>query len=82
MTALDAAPRLPAFAEVQALAAAEMGAVDALIRGRLASDVVLINQISEHIVAAGGKRLRPMLTVIAARSSAWKASMDSADTNL
>ena len=68
MTALDAAPRLPAFAEVQALAAAEMGAVDALIRGRLASDVVLINQISEHIVAAGGKRLRPMLTVIAARA--------------
>ena len=68
MTALDAAARLPAFAEVQALAAAEMGAVDALIRGRLASDVVLINQISEHIVAAGGKRLRPMLTVIAARA--------------
>ena len=68
MTALDTAPRLPAFAEVQALAAAEMGAVDALIRGRLASDVVLINQISEHIVAAGGKRLRPMLTVIAARA--------------
>ena len=68
MTALDAAPRLPAFAEVQALAAAEMGAVDALIRGRLSSDVVLINQISEHIVAAGGKRLRPMLTVIAARA--------------
>ena len=68
MTALDAAPRLPAFAEVQALAAAEMGAVDALIRGRLASDVVLSNQISEHIVAAGGKRLRPMLTVIAARA--------------
>ena len=68
MTALDAAPLLPAFAEVQALAAAEMGAVDALIRGRLASDVVLINQISEHIVAAGGKRLRPMLTVIAARA--------------
>ena len=68
MTALDAAPRLPAFAEVQALAAAEMGAVVALIRGRLASDVVQINQISEHIVAAGGKRLRPMLTVIAARA--------------
>ena len=68
MAALNTAPRLPAFAEVQALAAADMAAVDALIRGRLASDVVLINQISEHIVAAGGKRLRPMLAVIAARA--------------
>ena len=68
MNALDTAHRLPAFADVQTLAATEMAAVDALIRGRLASDVVLINQISEHIVAAGGKRLRPMLTVIAARA--------------
>jgi octaprenyl-diphosphate synthase len=68
MDALDTARRLPAFADVQALAAADMAAVDALVRGRLASDVVLINQISEHIVAAGGKRLRPMLTVLAARA--------------
>ncbi|HYM85176.1 MAG TPA: hypothetical protein VET30_00420, partial [Pseudoxanthomonas sp.] len=44
---------------IQALASADMTAVDALIRDRLASDVVLINQISAHIVAAGGKRLRP-----------------------
>ena len=49
------------FADAQALSAADMAAVDALIRTRLASDVVLINQIAEHIVAGGGKRLRPML---------------------
>lgn len=54
------------LADVQRLAAADMAAVDALIRDRLASDVVLINQISEHIIAAGGKRLRPMLVVLAA----------------
>ena len=69
--AMSAQPRpasLPGIAQVQALAAGEMAAVDALIRGRLASDVVLINQISEHIVAAGGKRLRPMLVVLAARA--------------
>src|SRR5690606_19659027 len=29
----------------------------------------LINQISEHIIAAGGKRLRPMLVVMAARAT-------------
>ena len=74
MTALDTATRLPTFGDVQALAAAEMAAVDALIRGRLASDVVLINQISEHIVAAGGKRLRPMLAVIAARALGYSGS--------
>ena len=46
----------PGLRDVQALAAADMGAVDALIRARLASDVLLIHQIGEHIVAAGGKR--------------------------
>src|SRR5574343_449422 len=53
---------------IQALATDEMAAVDALIRDRLGSDVLLINQISEHIIAAGGKRLRPMLTVLAAKA--------------
>ena len=56
------------IADIQALVAAEMAAVNTLIRDRLGSDVVLINQISEHIVAAGGKRLRPMLAVLVARS--------------
>jgi octaprenyl-diphosphate synthase len=53
---------------IQALAASDMEAVDALIRRRLASDVVLVNQIGEHIIAAGGKRLRPMLAMLAARA--------------
>ncbi len=53
---------------IQALTAADMTAVDALIRRRLASDVVLVNQVGEHIVAAGGKRLRPMLLLLAARA--------------
>ncbi|MCR6685378.1 polyprenyl synthetase family protein [Pseudoxanthomonas sp.] len=59
--------------QIQALAAADMAAVDALIRTRLASDVVLINQIAEHIVSAGGKRLRPMLVVLAAQAAAGAA---------
>ncbi len=50
---------------IQALAAPDMAAVDALIRRRLASDVVLINQIADHIISAGGKRLRPMLVMLA-----------------
>ncbi len=53
---------------IQALAATDMAAVDALIRRRLSSDVALVNQVAEHIVAAGGKRLRPMLLLLAARA--------------
>jgi octaprenyl-diphosphate synthase len=58
-----AAPDLKA---IQALAAPDMAAMDALIRRRLASDVVLVNQIAEYIIGAGGKRLRPMLLLLAA----------------
>ena len=57
-----------ALAGIQSLARADMAAVDALIRARLASDVVLINQIADHIVSAGGKRLRPMLVVLAGQA--------------
>lgn len=67
------APASP-FAAVQALAAADMAAVDALIRRRLASEVVLVNQVAEYIVGAGGKRLRPMLTVLAARAAGYRGA--------
>ncbi len=53
---------------IRSLAAGDMRAVDALIRARLASDVVLINQVAAHIVGAGGKRLRPILLLLAARA--------------
>jgi octaprenyl-diphosphate synthase len=53
---------------IQALSRADLAAVDALIRRRLASDVALINQVAEYIIGAGGKRLRPMLLLLAAGS--------------
>ena len=59
-------PRRLALPAIQALAAPEMAAMDALIRQRLASDVVLINQVAEYIIGAGGKRLRPMLLLLTA----------------
>jgi octaprenyl-diphosphate synthase len=68
---MDSVQFLPAalpLAETQALVRADMAAVDALIRRRLASDVALINQVGEHIIGAGGKRLRPMLLLLAARA--------------
>ncbi|MFC3816446.1 polyprenyl synthetase family protein [Lysobacter sp. GCM10012299] len=56
---------VPDLVAIQALAREDMAAVDALIRRRLASDVVLINQVAEYIVGAGGKRLRPILLLLA-----------------
>jgi octaprenyl-diphosphate synthase len=60
------------FADVRDLAAADMQRVDALIRHRLSSDVVLINQIADHIIASGGKRLRPMLHTLAAGAAGYR----------
>lgn len=46
------------------VAAADMDAVDAVIRERLRSDVVLVDQIAQYIVGAGGKRIRPRLVLL------------------
>ena len=48
--------------------AADMAAVNALIRQRMASEhAPRIPEVTAHLVEAGGKRLRPMLTLAAAR---------------
>ena len=51
------------------LAASDMARVDALIVERMQSDVPVIPLLADHLVAAGGKRLRPLLTVAAARAA-------------
>ncbi len=51
------------------LARADMAAVDALILARMQSPVPVIPLLAEHIVSAGGKRLRPLLTIAAARAA-------------
>lgn len=52
---------------IRALVADEMAAVDREIQQRLASDVVLINQLGAYIINSGGKRLRPLLVLLASR---------------
>lgn len=49
-----------------------MRAVDALIRARLDSDVVLIKSLGEYIIGAGGKRLRPALVLLVARACGYE----------
>ncbi|KQS56593.1 farnesyltranstransferase [Brevundimonas sp. Leaf363] len=53
-----------------------MGAVDALILDRMQSSVPVIPLLAEHLVSAGGKRLRPLLSVAAARASGATGSIE------
>ncbi len=50
----------------------DMLRVDAVIRERLASDVPLVRQVAEHIIAGGGKRLRPALLLLAAGAAGYR----------
>ncbi|WP_189404756.1 octaprenyl diphosphate synthase [Alteromonas halophila] len=54
--------------EIRALTRDDMQAVNTLIQDQVDSDVALINQLGFYIVNSGGKRLRPLLTVLAARA--------------
>lgn len=57
---------------IQALSAQDMKAVNDFILSQLRSDVVLINQIGAHIIHSGGKRLRPLLVILAARALGYQ----------
>ena len=53
---------------INKLAHQDMMAVNGLIQQQVNSDVSLINQLGFYIVNSGGKRLRPLLTVLAAKA--------------
>lgn len=59
---------------IRALIAADMTAVDALIRRKLASDVVLIRQVADYIIASGGKRLRPALLLLTSGACGYQGA--------
>jgi octaprenyl-diphosphate synthase len=63
----------PTFLEnLRQLLASEMAAVDRVIRARLHSEVVLVNQVGEYIINGGGKRLRPALVVLSAEAFGYR----------
>ena len=65
--------------QIRELAAPDMARVNTVIQTKLASDVALINQLSQYIIGAGGKRFRPMVLMLAAQAlggtSPWAAQM-------
>ncbi|MDX1705281.1 octaprenyl diphosphate synthase [Pseudidiomarina sp.] len=59
------------LSEINTLMADDMTGVNQLIAAQLQSDVALINQLGLYIVNSGGKRLRPLLAVTAARAAGY-----------
>jgi octaprenyl-diphosphate synthase len=60
------ANRAPSLEPLSALTAAGMNAVNAVILERMQSKVALIPELAGHLIAGGGKRMRPMLTLASA----------------
>ncbi|WP_239423984.1 polyprenyl synthetase family protein [Snodgrassella communis] len=46
----------------------DLNRVDAVINRAVESEVVLISQIGQYIISAGGKRLRPIITILAGKA--------------
>jgi octaprenyl-diphosphate synthase len=59
------------FESIKQLLAEDMSKVDGVIRNRLHSEVVLVNQVGEYIINSGGKRLRPALVVLSSRAFSY-----------
>lgn len=60
------------FLSTLAPVAEDLRRVEALIGGRLESDVSLVRQVAEYIVASGGKRLRPALLLLACGAAGYR----------
>jgi len=50
----------------------DLKAVDTLISQRLDSKILLVNQLSQHIIGGGGKRIRPILVLLSARALGYE----------
>ncbi|WP_410500224.1 polyprenyl synthetase family protein [Chitinibacter sp. S2-10] len=59
---------------VKSVIDADMAIMDGVIRERLYSDVVLVRQVAEYIVSSGGKRLRPMITLLSAQALGYEGA--------
>ncbi|GAM55476.1 octaprenyl diphosphate synthase [Vibrio ishigakensis] len=60
------------FSAIQTLTSDDMAKVDQTIHAQLNSDVALINQLGFYIIGSGGKRLRPLITLLSARALGYE----------
>jgi octaprenyl-diphosphate synthase len=71
---LAAAPKSATQNSIIEPIAADMNAVNEVIRRQLYSEVPLVNQIAEYIISAGGKRIRPMLVLLVANAHGYRGT--------
>jgi octaprenyl-diphosphate synthase len=69
-------PLVPALDALRALVGDDWADVNRTIVRRLGSDVALVNQVAHHIIHNGGKRLRPLAVLLAARACGALRSQD------
>ncbi len=62
------------FESIHLLIENDLAAVDQVIREQLHSDVALVRQVSEYIIHSGGKRLRPIMTVLSAKAFGYSGT--------
>ena len=63
------------FEDILARCQSDMQSVDEVIHQRLSSEVALVNQLSRYIVNSGGKRLRPLVTLLSAKVFDYQGDM-------
>jgi octaprenyl-diphosphate synthase len=68
MSLAETKPTVPSLDALRALVGEDWGEVNRTIVRRLGSDVALVNQVAHHIIHNGGKRLRPLAVLLAARA--------------
>ena len=74
VVSLEGKRKAPSLEPLLSLCADDMTQVDREILARMRSPVALIPELANHLVGAGGKRMRPLLTVAAARLCGYAAS--------
>ena len=74
VVSLEGKRKAPSLEPLLSLCADDMTQVDREILARMRSPVALIPELANHLVGAGGKRMRPLLTVAAARLCGYAAT--------
>lgn len=70
MYAATSATPIATLDDIRALCSGDLEALDTLIHSALSTDVPLVSEVSNYIISAGGKRLRPLIVILAARAIA------------
>ncbi len=76
VVSLEGKRKAPSLEPLLSLCADDMARIDREILARMRSPVALIPELANHLVGAGGKRMRPLLTVASARLCGHTADDD------